>query len=103
MISRVLQKKIKDSLSKITYEKIILFGSRSRNDYTKQSDIDLLIVLKDNTSLNNKIYLSTQVRKRLASEMIDADVLIKDKTDISYLKNKTGSVVHNALLDGIQL
>lgn len=103
MISRVLQKKIKDSLSKITYEKIILFGSRSRNDYTKQSDIDLLIVLKDNTSLNNKIYLSTQVRKRLASEMIDADVLIKDKTDISYLKNKPGSVVHNALLDGIQL
>ncbi len=103
MISRILLKEIKDSLSTISYEKIILFGSRSRNDHTKQSDIDLLVILKNETSLNNKIYLSTQVRKRLATKMIDADVLIKDNTDINYLKDKTGSVVRNALQDGAQL
>lgn len=103
MISRTLRKKIKDSLSIITYEKIILFGSQSRGDYSKQSDLDLLIILENNIPINKKICLSTQLRKRLAAKMIDADVLIKDKNDVSYLKDKPGSVVRNALLEGIPI
>lgn len=103
MISHTLRDQIEDSLSIVSYEKIVLFGSRSRDDYNEQSDFDLLIILKNETPKNKKISLSTLIRKRLATKMIDADVLVKDNTDVDYLKNKTGSVVRNALLEGIQL
>ena len=35
--------------------------------------------------------------------MIDVDILVKDKHDIEYLRDKPGSVVRNALQEGILL
>ncbi len=103
MISKTLRRSIKDSLATIGYEKIILFGSRARGDCFSQSDLDLLVILRNVESVREKIRLSTQLRKRLAAKMIDADVLVKDKKDIDYLKDKAGSVVRNALREGISL
>jgi len=103
MISRTLRKNIKNSIGKIAYKKIILFGSRARGDYDKQSDFDLLIILSRNKSMCEKIHLSTTLRKRFASKMIDADIIVKDGKDIEYLKDKHGSVVRNALKEGVSL
>jgi len=103
MISRTLRKDIKDSVGKIAYKKIILFGSRVREDYNKQSDFDLLIILSRNKPIREKIYLSSKLRKRFASKMIDADIIVKDGKDIAYLKDKPGSVVRNALKEGVSL
>ena len=55
MISRTLRNQIKDSLSILTYEKIVLFGSRSRGDYNEQNDFDLLIILKNETPVQKKL------------------------------------------------
>ena len=103
MISRTLRKDIKNSIGKIAYKKIILFGSRARGDYNKQSDLDLLIILSKIKPTHEKIHLSTVLRKRFASKMIDADIVVKDTKDIEYLKDKPGSVVRNALEEGVSL
>ncbi len=103
MISKTLRKDIKESIGKIAYKKIILFGSRARGDYDKKSDFDLLIILSKNKSAREKIHLSTMLRKRFASKIIDADIVVKDGRDIEYLRNKPGSVVRNALEEGISL
>ena len=103
MISDALRNSIKDSLEEIAYKRIILFGSRARNDYSLQSDFDILIIIKNVTSKQKKINLSTMIRKRFAAKMLDADVLVKDEKDIDYLKDKPGSVVRNALLEGVTL
>ncbi|MBU1121841.1 MAG: nucleotidyltransferase domain-containing protein [Candidatus Omnitrophica bacterium] len=103
MISRSLRKNIRDSLGKIAYKKVILFGSRARGDYSNQSDFDLLVILSKTVAMPRKIHLSTVLRKRFASRMIDADVLVKDSKDIEYLKDKPGSIVRNALKEGISL
>jgi len=101
MISRTLRKDIKNSIGKIAYKKIILFGSRARGDYNKQSDFDLLIILSRNKTIREKIHLSTALRKRFASKMIDADIIVKDSKDVAYLKDKSGSIVRNALKEGV--
>ena len=103
MISKSLRRDIKDVLATIAYDKIILFGSRARGDYTGRSDFDLLVILKVATSMREKIRLSTQLRKRFAAKMIDTDVLVKDRKDIDYLKDKAGSVVRSALIEGVSL
>lgn len=87
----------------VDFEKIILFGSRTRNDYNEDSDYDLLIVLKDKISQRKKIKLSTSIRQNLATNLIDADVILKQKNEIDYYKDKAGSVVRNALEEGIAL
>ncbi len=103
MISDALRNSIKDSLEEIAYKRIILFGSRARDDYSIQSDFDILIIINKVTSKQNKINLSTLIRKRFAAKMLDADVLVKDEKDIDYLKDKPGSVVRNALFEGVTL
>ena len=103
MISDALRNSIKDSLEEIAYKRIILFGSRARDDYSIQSDFDILIIIKNVSSKQKKINLSTLIRKRFAAKMLDADVLVKDEKDIDYLKDKPGSVVRNALLEGVTL
>jgi len=103
LISDALRNSIKDSLEEIAYKRIILFGSRARDDYSIQSDFDILIIIKNVTSKQKKINLSTLIRKRFAAKMLDADVLVKDEKDIDYLKDKPGSVVRNALLEGVTL
>ena len=46
-------KKFLQSLSKdINVEKIILFGSRAKKDFDKQSDVDLIIVSEDFEEMN---------------------------------------------------
>jgi len=44
-----VEKQLKTTAEKenIKIEKIILFGSRARNDYNEESDVDLIIVSKD--------------------------------------------------------
>lgn len=103
MISQILRNDIRNSLKKIDYQKVILFGSRARKDYNRQSDFDLLVILSKAMSTRKKIHLSTVLRRRFASKMIDADVLVKDAKDIEYLKDKPGSVVRNALREGTAL
>ena len=103
MISDALRNSTKDSLEEIAYKRIILFGSRARDDYSIQSDFDILIIIKNVSSKQKKINLSTLIRKRFAAKMLDADVLVKDEKDIDYLKDKPGSVVRNALLEGVTL
>lgn len=48
---KILQNKFGQSL-----KAIILFGSTARNESTKSSDIDLLVVLKSDTPINRKLY-----------------------------------------------
>lgn len=103
MISRALRKDIRDLLGKIEYQRVVLFGSRVRGDYFKQSDFDILVILPKTVSMSRKIQLSTVLRKRFASRMIDADILVKDSKDIEYLRDKPGSIVRNALREGLSL
>ncbi|HUW18581.1 MAG TPA: nucleotidyltransferase domain-containing protein [Sedimentisphaerales bacterium] len=103
MVTRSVRELIKQSLSSIPYEKVILFGSQARGEATSQSDFDLLVILKEATPIGRKIHLSTMLRKSFASRMVDVDVLVKDASDVDYLKDKPGSVVRQALQEGVSL
>ncbi len=103
MITESLRRMIKELLSSIAYDKIILFGSQARGGSTNQSDFDLLVILKDTTPVGKKIRLSSAIRKSFASKMVDADVLVKDRKDVDYLKDKPGSVIRQAMQEGIVL
>jgi predicted nucleotidyltransferase len=101
MVNKKIQKFLKQVLSDLNYEKIILFGSRARGDFSKRSDYDILVIVERTLSIEEKMKLSTHLRKELARKGIDADIILKSRAEVEYYKNKIGSVVRTALKEGV--
>ncbi len=84
-------------------QRIILFGSRARKDFTRFSDYDILIITNRTFEINEKMRISKNIRTYLAKMDIDVDVIIKSDNEVEVLKDKPGSIVRNALKEGVAL
>jgi len=87
----------------IIVKKIILFGSRARGDFSKSSDYDLLIVTEKTFTFREKMKITGEMRKILVKFHIPSDIIIKSVDEIDYFKDKIGSVVREALKEGISI
>jgi len=98
---------IKSQISKLIFEmdipleKIILFGSRARGDFTKHSDWDILIVVSKDLTIKEKMELMDKIIKRLSDCYIPCDVIIKSVREMEYYKDFIGSVVREAMKEGV--
>ena len=91
-----LKEKIKE---KYPDAEIILYGSKARGDYNEYSDIDLMIIIKDNNQINKgisfeeleKLYF-LPVAKKVKNEILDilTDIQVKYCVSIDFqVKNKS--------------
>lgn len=92
---------LKKILGNLNYEKIILFGSKVRGDFSEGSDYDILIIVQGSLTIAEKMRLSARLRKEFAQKGIDADIILKSHDEVEYYKNKIGSVVRTALKEGV--
>ena len=83
--------------------RVILFGSRGRGDFDHSSDYDVLVISNKKLDVKEKRRYAGKLRKELAVMGIPVDVLVKTETDVSYYGDKIGSVVREAVRDGITL
>jgi predicted nucleotidyltransferase len=77
--------------SKISPERIVLFGSYARGENNKNSDIDILILMKN---LKNEREITGLLYKELLHSdiSIPVDFLAIDYDKYNKLKNKTGYI-----------
>jgi predicted nucleotidyltransferase len=99
---------IKNSIFEILHNagasaRIILFGSRAREDFTKFSDYDILLITDKTFEIKEKMNLYKKIREYLTKAGLDVDVIIKSDDEIQFFRDKPGSVVRNALKEGIAL
>ncbi len=80
---------------------IILFGSRTREDYKEDSDYDILIVINEKIENEKKIDLSCAITRELAENWINADIIVKSNDDLALYENYLGSVIRTALKEGV--
>ena len=91
-----LKEKIKE---KYPDAEIILYGSKARGDYNKNSDIDLMIIIKDEHQINKSISFEEleklyflPVNEKIENEILDilTDIQVKYCISIDYqVKNKS--------------
>ncbi len=87
----------------VIVSRIILFGSRARGDFKTKSDWDVLVIVENNLSIKDKMFYSKRIREELAKTGIDCDVIIKSKEEVEEYKEMLGSVVREAIKEGIEL
>ncbi|GHV37613.1 hypothetical protein AGMMS49546_05940 [Spirochaetia bacterium] len=77
--------------SKLSPERIMLFGSYARGDSNEKSDIDILIIIKN---LENERKITGALYKALLNENISlsVDFLAIDFDKYNELKNKIGYI-----------
>lgn len=91
------------SIEDYNYSKIILFGSRAKNKYSEDSDYDLLLIMNNPLSILEMRKMQVEIRKKLALQGIDADVIVKSRKIIDEYKTKKGNIIYNALREGVTL
>lgn len=97
-------KKIKEVVQAVlSGSRILLFGSRSRGNFNAESDYDILVIVKQNLSIKEKRTYASIIRKQLAEQEIDADIIVKTEADINYFKDKIGSITRAAVQEGISI
>jgi|YelNatPaOPRAMG01_1025707.scaffolds.fasta_scaffold251397_2 predicted nucleotidyltransferase len=87
----------------ISVRHIILFGSRARGDFSKYSDYDILIITDNKLSIKEKMEISKKVNLGIAKLLIPSDVIVKSIDEVDYFKHQIGTVVREALKEGIEI
>ncbi len=78
---------------------IILFGSRARGDYKKDSDYDFFIILKQNISHDAENKLFVALNRRMNRLNIDNDIIITSSSELKK-NNNVGNITYYALKYG---
>jgi len=95
-----IAKKIKENLEKkgIGVEKIILFGSRAKESYKKESDYDFIIVSKDfeGIPIFKRIEMVLDIKENI-------DVICLTPEEFEREKNFLGSIVSYAVREGVEI
>ena len=82
-------------------EQIVLFGSRARGDFRKDSDLDLLIVDSqpfDKTRSRRKEI--TRIGDLLDVVPLAIDILLHSREEVEYWKDSLNNVIARALREG---
>ncbi len=95
------ERTIQDTVERIVRQfhplRIILFGSHARGTATDESDIDLLVVLRD---APDKRRMAVEIRRALRDMLVSKDIIVTTPDEIARRGNMVGSVLRPALREG---
>lgn len=107
VIIRDIKQVILEALNEVgmDVEKIIIFGSRARGDFTKESDFDLLIILNNDLPLGEKREIWHLVYTRLHEHNPNTsfDIILKSIRSFSAEKEVVNTISNEAFLEGIEI
>jgi uncharacterized protein len=103
-VKEILKETVRDVAGGMdkTIVKLLLFGSRARGDFDARSDWDLLLILKEETSIEEKVRIYCEVSERLAQKRIASDIIIKSESEMELYKG-IGGFTREALREGVVL
>ena len=78
-------------------EKIILFGSYARKEYTEDSDFDILVVMQAENSQRQK---ANEIDLALSDRTVPMDVIVVTPEQFERQKDLIGTIVYHASREG---
>ena len=102
-----IKKEIENVIKKHNFSlvQVILFGSRAGEDYTLESDWDIVVILKELLSPQEKKILWLEIYRRLHKRFPgnSFDIFIKSKSEFDSEKRFVNTIANEAMEKGIVL
>ncbi len=91
-----------------TLNKVILFGSRSRKDYRWDSDFDIVVIVDENISVEEKYIIQDEIldkisKNRYKGEILDVELIVSGLKNFAEATNYFGHILRYAHKEGIVL
>ena len=80
-----------------TAERIILFGSHAREDAGPDSDLDILVIVRDVTHTRAE---STRIRRALRGLLVPIDIIVATPDQVERYRDSPGLIYGPALREG---
>lgn len=96
-MDKTLEEIIQRILNKISAQKIILFGSRSREDFREDSDYDLLVICDDDIDVKK---LSKEIYSQFIGINKGIDVIIRPQKYIKKNLKQVNSFIASIVKEG---
>ena len=84
-------------VAKFNPMRVVLFGSRARQDHRPDSDVDLLVIMPDPA---DRRALAIEMRRALSDLPVAKDVVVSTPAELARRGNMIGSVLRIALNEG---
>ncbi|HEY5462256.1 MAG TPA: nucleotidyltransferase domain-containing protein [Hanamia sp.] len=83
---------------------VLLFGSRARGEFNKDSDYDLLIITQETFTPRIKMDWESKIRKSLVNALnMPFDIIIQSEKEVSEKKGLSGHIVYYAMKEAIEI
>ena len=103
----IIVQKLKDILKdlNVVYSKIMLFGSRARDESNEDSDWDFLIILKKPIQVEAKKELWYNIYHQFHQyfPLISVDIIIIDAKSFEEEKNIVNTISNEVYVEGIEV
>ena len=96
-IQEKIDKMVRRIVKKFKPEKIVLFGSYARGTPTRDSDVDLLIIMPVSGSKREK---RIEIGVALHDIRIPKDIIVATPDEVERRKNLVGTIIRPALEEG---
>lgn len=83
--------------------RVTLFGSRTRGNYTRHSDVDLLVVLDGPIDPMDRRQTRVAIRRALGDLVVAKDIVVTTPDEIERRGDLAGNVLYYALREGVTL
>lgn len=83
--------------------RVVLFGSRARGDDREDSDVDLLVVVRDPLTARERRELTIAMRVAVRGSGLPKDILVTTPAGIEASRAQAATVIGPALREGVVL
>ena len=92
---------IRDTILKeINPYQILLFGSYATGQQVEDSDIDLMILIKEHISRKEKLDILFKIEKQFLKLKYDIDIILKNWTEFNKYKKYIGTINYDVSREG---
>ena len=99
-VDRRVREVVDRIVSEFSPSKVLLFGSRARGDARPDSDVDLVVVWKDESPPRNR---AAFVRLALGRVGFPMDLAVVTPSEFERLSQRKGHIFHAAVREGVFL
>jgi len=78
-------------------QRVLLFGSSVRGEFTKDSDLDILVIVRGPV---HRRQLAQKINRNLHGIEVPVDIVVATEEDVAQFGDKLGSILRPALMEG---